>query len=101
MIDYNEIGNADPEYIRRCPFCGSDTVGCEVLDDGWKFVEVCRTCKARGPMYRTMPEALKGWNTRYDDALKDEIYQFVKAVCSADALLSKMQKDSVVGGIRD
>lgn len=48
-----------------CPFCGSQNISCEVLDDGWKFVEVCRRCKARGATYRTLVEALKGWNTRF------------------------------------
>lgn len=64
--------------LRPCPFCGRENIRCEVLDDGWKFVEVCSTCKARGPVYRTMPESLRGWNTRVEaevEALLAQAYQ--------------------------
>lgn len=50
--------------IEPCPWCDSLNVTTEFLDDGHKFVEVCRNCRARGPVYRTMPESLRGWNER-------------------------------------
>ena len=58
-----KVKDVQPDLL-PCPFCGGLNIGFEVLDDGWKFVETCRTCKARSPVYRTMVEALKGWNTR-------------------------------------
>lgn len=76
----------DVTKVMECPFCGSRNTGCEVLDDGYKFVEVCRTCKARGPVYRTMPEAWKGWNARYDDGLKADVRKFVRDVCKVDRI---------------
>lgn len=74
--------------MKACPFCGNGDISCEVLDDGWKFVEVCRTCKARGPVYRTMVEALKGWDAR--PAVKAEVEALTDKLRIATDALTKL-----------
>ena len=57
--------------LKPCPFCGSDDVSCDILEDVY-YVE-CWDCSAKVESYNGMEDAIAGWNSRatnLDELLK-------------------------------
>lgn len=51
--------------LKPCPFCGSDDVSCDILEDVY-YVE-CWDCSAKVESYNGLEDALAGWNARAID----------------------------------
>ena len=57
--------------LKPCPFCGSDDVSCDILEDVY-YVE-CWDCSAKVESYNGMEDTIAGWNSRatnLDELLK-------------------------------
>ena len=48
--------------LKPCPFCGSEDVSCDRLEDV-AYVE-CWNCSAKVESYNGMDDAIAGWNSR-------------------------------------
>lgn len=48
--------------LKPCPFCGYEGV-CVEDDDVYRWAQ-CQKCGGSGPLKRTTPSAVKGWNKR-------------------------------------
>lgn len=51
--------------LNPCPFCGSEDVTCDRLEDVY-YVE-CWDCSAKIESYNGMEDAVAGWNVRVID----------------------------------
>ena len=51
--------------LKPCPFCGSDDVSCDILEDVY-YVE-CWDCSAKVESYDGIEDAVAGWNARAID----------------------------------
>jgi Lar family restriction alleviation protein len=59
--------------LKPCPFCGRPEVAFDkILGAGSSFVK-CLSCLTRGPVYRTKAEAIKAWNTRPTDVIREAV----------------------------
>ena len=59
------------EQPKRCPFCGWGTI----VDDPTFFTNkhkcMCHACGASTRLYPTWEEAVKHWNMRFEEVVKD------------------------------
>ena len=53
---------------KRCPFCGSDDVRAETLDEGGIYLYCCN-CKIEQPLYPNINKAIEAWNRRADNEI--------------------------------
>lgn len=51
---------------KPCPFCGSDDVRAETLDEGGIYLYCCN-CKIEQPLYPNLNKAIEAWNRRADN----------------------------------
>lgn len=63
--------------LERCPFCGSKNVDLAWTEtDVWlsevKYCVVCSSCGANGPDSTNKNAAIKAWNTRLKEFVRDE-----------------------------
>lgn len=57
--------------LKRCPFCGSDEVGCwaqygEFPNRKTPHTVLCEECGASTDMHPSAEEAIEAWNRRYE-----------------------------------
>lgn len=66
--------------LKPCPFCGSEDVTCDSLEDVY-YVE-CFGCSAKVESYNGLEDAVAGWNARAID--RDAILKVADECASAD-----------------
>lgn len=62
--------------LKPCPFCGSDDVTCDRLEDVY-YVE-CWDCSAKIETYNGAEDAIEGWNARAID--RDKLWEVVESL---------------------
>lgn len=55
-------GDGNCIELKPCPFCGSEDVSCDRLEDVY-YVE-CWDCSAKVETYNGIEDAIAGWNSR-------------------------------------